>query len=180
MASWTSLSSTHLVSTATVSRQRRYSCDKRRSMLLSSLSPRRIISRSRSGISSKNASNEKAYVFVVVHKFNLIKNKEKCRRMVLEQVKELSPRTYEDANDLVHFVDSLEGKDDPSFEDLEAACVLSCLSSTPSRSLILPRRIYQILSQTSSSSLVRMPPLRKRRSLTPRGISTLCGPFWSG
>ena len=34
---------------------------------------------------------------------------------------ELSPRTYEDANDLVHFVDSLEGKDDPSFEDVEAA-----------------------------------------------------------
>ena len=41
--------------------------------------------------------------------------------MVLEQIKELSPRTYEDANDLVHFVDSLVGKDDPSFENLEAA-----------------------------------------------------------
>ncbi|KAI0292651.1 hypothetical protein B0F90DRAFT_1645124 [Multifurca ochricompacta] len=67
----------------------------------------------------KNASNEKAYVFVVVNKFDQIKNKEKCRRMVLEQIKELSPRTYEDANDLVHFVDSLAGKDDPSFEDLE-------------------------------------------------------------
>ena len=69
----------------------------------------------------KNASNEKAYVFIVVNKFDQIKNKEKCRRMVLEQVKELSPRTYEDASDLVHFLDSLVGKDDPSFEELEAS-----------------------------------------------------------
>jgi len=41
--------------------------------------------------------------------------------MVLEQIRELIPRTYEDANDLVHFMDSLVGKDDPSFEDLKAA-----------------------------------------------------------
>ena len=69
----------------------------------------------------KNASNEKAYLFIVVNKFDQIKNKEKCRRMVLEQIKELSPRTYEDAGDLVHFVDSLIGKDDPSFEELQAS-----------------------------------------------------------
>jgi mitofusin len=88
----------------------------------------------------KNASNEKAYVFVVVNKFNQIKNKEKCRRMVLEQVKELSPRTYEDANDLVHFVDSLEGKDDPSFEDLEAAL----------RSFVLVKRAKSKLNPAST------------------------------
>jgi len=69
----------------------------------------------------RNASNEKAYVFVAVNKFDQIKNKETCRRMVLEQIRELIPRTYEDANDLVHFMDSLVGKDDPSFEDLKAA-----------------------------------------------------------
>lgn len=69
----------------------------------------------------RNASNEKAYLFIVVNKFDQIKDKEKCRRMVLEQIRQLSPRTYEDENDLVHFVDSLEGKDDPPFEDLEAA-----------------------------------------------------------
>ncbi|KAI9507785.1 hypothetical protein F5148DRAFT_980885 [Russula earlei] len=67
------------------------------------------------------ASNEKAYLFIVVNKFDQIKNKEKCRRMVLEQIRELSPRTYEDANDLVHFVDSLAGNDDRSFEDLEGS-----------------------------------------------------------
>ena len=69
----------------------------------------------------RNASNEKAYVFVVVNKFNQIKNKEKCRDGVLKQISELSPRTYDNANELVHFVDSLMREDDPSFEDLEAS-----------------------------------------------------------
>ena len=69
----------------------------------------------------RNASNEKAYLFIVVNKFDQIKNKEKCRSMVLDQIREFSPRTYDDAKDLVHFVDSLVGKDDPLFEDLEAS-----------------------------------------------------------
>ncbi|KAH9480260.1 Transmembrane GTPase fzo1 [Psilocybe cubensis] len=70
-----------------------------------------------------NASNEKAYLFIVVNKYDQIKNKEKCRRMVLEQIKQLSPRTYEDADDLVHFVDSASALQpfaaNPSFDDLE-------------------------------------------------------------
>ncbi|PWN51104.1 hypothetical protein IE53DRAFT_386546 [Violaceomyces palustris] len=53
-----------------------------------------------------NASNDKAYVFIVVNKYDSIKNKEKCRKLVLDQIRQLSPRTYEDAEDLVHFVDS--------------------------------------------------------------------------
>jgi mitofusin len=69
----------------------------------------------------RSASNEKAYLFIVVNKFDQIKNKEKCRRVVLDQIREVSPRTYDVADDLVHFVDSLMGKDDPSFEDLEAS-----------------------------------------------------------
>ena len=88
----------------------------------------------------KTASNEKAYLFIVVNKFDQIKNKEKCRRMVLEQIKELSPRTYEDANDLVHFVDSLIGKDDPSFENLEAAL----------RSFVLVKRAKSKLNPAST------------------------------
>ncbi|CAG8594973.1 13148_t:CDS:2 [Ambispora gerdemannii] len=53
-----------------------------------------------------NASNEKAYLFIVVNKFDEIKNKEKCRRMILEQIKQISPRTFEYHDDLVHFVSS--------------------------------------------------------------------------
>lgn len=72
-----------------------------------------------------NASNEKAYLFIVVNKFEHIRDKAKCRRLVLEQIKQLSPRTFEDAADLVHFVDSSaalqqEGST-PTFETLESA-----------------------------------------------------------
>ena len=72
-----------------------------------------------------NASNEKAYLFIVVNKFEQIKNKEKCKKLVLEQIKQLSPRTYEDAEDLVHFVDSAAALQpytaNPAFDDLESS-----------------------------------------------------------
>lgn len=71
------------------------------------------------------ASKEKAYLFIVVNKYDQIKNKDKCRRLVLEQIKQLSPRTYEDAEDLVHFVDSAAALQpyaaNPAFDDLESA-----------------------------------------------------------
>ncbi|KAG6377190.1 hypothetical protein JVT61DRAFT_1242 [Boletus reticuloceps] len=72
-----------------------------------------------------NASNEKAYLFIVVNKFEQIKNREKCKRLVLEQIKEFSPRTHEDAQDLVHFVDSAAAlrpyTANPAFDDLESS-----------------------------------------------------------
>ncbi|ORY26265.1 hypothetical protein BCR39DRAFT_262274 [Naematelia encephala] len=52
------------------------------------------------------AGHEKAHLFIVVNRFDQIKDKERCRRLVLEQIRQLSPKTYEDAADLVHFVDS--------------------------------------------------------------------------
>ncbi|KAK7030625.1 transmembrane GTPase [Favolaschia claudopus] len=74
------------------------------------------------------ASNEKAYLFIVVNKYDQIRNKDKCRRVVLEQIKGLSPRTYEDASDLVHFVDSASASNDDAenngFEEMEAALAL--------------------------------------------------------
>lgn len=73
----------------------------------------------------ESASREKAYVFIVVNKFEGIKNKDKCKRVVLDQIKQLSPRTYDDAVDLVHFVDSASvlGVDPSSaaFESLESS-----------------------------------------------------------
>ena len=71
------------------------------------------------------ASKEKAYLFIVVNRFDQIKDKARCKRLVLEQIKELSPRTYEDAEELVHFVDSDSANHstavDGSFEKLESA-----------------------------------------------------------
>ncbi|KAK8843427.1 hypothetical protein IAR55_007084 [Kwoniella newhampshirensis] len=52
------------------------------------------------------AGHEKAHLFIVVNRFDQIRDKARCRRLVLEQIKQLSPSTYEDAADLVHFVDS--------------------------------------------------------------------------
>lgn len=70
------------------------------------------------------ASNEKAYIFIVVNRFDQIKDKARCKRLVLEQIRQLSPRTFEDAEDLVHFVDSNSALHsssvNESFEKLES------------------------------------------------------------
>ncbi|KAF9562659.1 transmembrane GTPase fzo1 [Agrocybe pediades] len=91
-----------------------------------------------------NASNEKAYIFIVVNKYDQIKNKEKCRRLVLEQIKQLSPRTYEDAENLVHFVDSasalLPFAANPAFDDLEQSL----------RSFVLVKRAKSKLQPVST------------------------------
>ncbi|CAK9786826.1 hypothetical protein CC85DRAFT_288239 [Cutaneotrichosporon oleaginosum] len=52
------------------------------------------------------ASHEKAHLFIVVNRFDQIKDKERCRRAVMAQIKQLSLETYAEAKDLVHFVDS--------------------------------------------------------------------------
>ncbi|GAB5589791.1 mitofusin [Umbelopsis nana] len=51
-----------------------------------------------------NAANEKAHIFIVVNRFDSIRDKERCKRLILEQIRQLSPATYADAEDLVHFV----------------------------------------------------------------------------
>jgi mitofusin len=53
-----------------------------------------------------NAAREKAYIFIVVNGFDNIKDKDRCQRMVLEQIANLSPRTFKESSELVHFVSS--------------------------------------------------------------------------
>ena len=53
-----------------------------------------------------NAAQEKAYIFIVVNGFDNIRDKERCQRMILEQVHGLSPRTFKESSELVHFVSS--------------------------------------------------------------------------
>lgn len=53
-----------------------------------------------------NAAHEKAYIFIVVNGFDNIKDKQRCQRMILEQVATLSPRTFKESSELVHFVSS--------------------------------------------------------------------------
>ena len=53
-----------------------------------------------------NAAHEKAYIFIVVNGYDNIRDKERCQRMILEQVATLSPRTFKESSELVHFVSS--------------------------------------------------------------------------
>lgn len=52
------------------------------------------------------AAHEKAYMFMVVNGFDNIRDKERCQRLILEQIQKLSPYTFKDAAELVHFVSS--------------------------------------------------------------------------
>ncbi|KAK9471495.1 P-loop containing nucleoside triphosphate hydrolase protein [Dipodascopsis tothii] len=51
-----------------------------------------------------NAAHEKTFIFIVVNRFDNIKDKKRCARLILDQVSSLSPKTFEHANELVHFV----------------------------------------------------------------------------
>ena len=53
-----------------------------------------------------NAAQEKAYIFIVVNGFDNIRDKKKCEQRVLEQVATLSPQTFKESSELVHFVSS--------------------------------------------------------------------------
>merc|ERR1711939_647899 len=52
------------------------------------------------------AAHEKAYIFMVVNGFDNIRDKERCQKMILEQLAKLSPQTFKEAQELVHFVSS--------------------------------------------------------------------------
>ncbi|KAL8290557.1 hypothetical protein RQP46_002815 [Phenoliferia psychrophenolica] len=65
-----------------------------------------------------NASREKAYVFIVVNKWAAIKDKKRCMRVVGDQIKQLSPATWDARAELVHFVDAAEAVDSPEFDAL--------------------------------------------------------------
>ncbi|KAF8538114.1 hypothetical protein BDD12DRAFT_806357 [Trichophaea hybrida] len=96
-----------------------------------------------------NAANEKAYIFIVVNRFDNIRNKgkEKCQKAIFDQVALMSPQTFKDASELVHFVSSnavIEGKDASKvkdFEDLERD-LRSFVLDKRARSKLAPAKTY--------------------------------------
>lgn len=50
------------------------------------------------------AAHEKSLIYIVVNRFDAIRDKKRCKRRILDQVAELSPETHKDARDFVHFV----------------------------------------------------------------------------
>lgn len=53
-----------------------------------------------------NAAQEKAYMFMVVNGFDNIRDKKRCQEMILKQIAHLSPATFKESSELVHFVSS--------------------------------------------------------------------------
>ena len=105
-------------------------------------------------------------MFIVVNRFDHIKDKEKCKRRILDQIKSLSPDTYKNAKEFVHFVSSSEvlnengGGDDgdpddddnnnndnndhPDFDQLEASLRKFLWKRDPFPNYCLLRIIYLI------------------------------------
>lgn len=122
------------------------------------------------------AAAEKRYVFIVVNRFDNIKDKNKCMARILDQVKNLSPYTHKDAKDFVHFVSSSDvlgslpddggdggddgpgdnggpDFDDPNFDHLENS-LRKFLLDKRSISKLLPAKSYllNILSDLKTLS----------------------------
>ncbi|KAJ3153904.1 mitofusin [Geranomyces variabilis] len=98
------------------------------------------------------AGKEKAYIFIVVNRFDQIRRKDRCRRDILEQIRQISPATYDNADTLVHFVSAkqslnhvegadMEGTMVPEFHKLEGA-LRSFILEKRSRSKLAPAQIY--------------------------------------
>jgi mitofusin len=87
-----------------------------------------------------NASLEKTHIFIVVNRFDQIRDKERCKRLILEQIKQLSPATYAQAEDLVHFVSSHQ-VDTPDFIKLEQR-LKSFVLHHRIQSKLLPAKTY--------------------------------------
>ncbi|SCU84805.1 LADA_0D03906g1_1 [Lachancea dasiensis] len=60
------------------------------------------------------ASREKKLMFFVVNKFDQIRNKDRCKKLILDQIKKMSPETHKQSNEFVHFVSS---SSKPSFSN---------------------------------------------------------------
>lgn len=57
------------------------------------------------------ASREKKLMFFVIKKFDKIRDKERCKKLISEQIKDLSPESYKRASEFVHFIS------EPNFPD---------------------------------------------------------------
>lgn len=88
-----------------------------------------------------NAAREKAYVFVVVNKFDGIKDKARCVKRVGEQLKQLSPATWDARAELVHFVEAAHPADQPAWTELERSLREFVLQKR-SISKLLPAKTY--------------------------------------
>lgn len=96
-----------------------------------------------------NAGKEKGYIFIVINRFDQIEDKERCKRDILTQIKKISPNTYADADNLVHFVSAKEclkehQKGNPGTEDFNKLekCLRSFVLEKRCKSKLNPAKLY--------------------------------------
>ncbi|ODV59500.1 mitofusin ASCRUDRAFT_24611, partial [Ascoidea rubescens DSM 1968] len=126
------------------------------------------------------AARDKNFIFIVVNKFDNIRDKNKCITKILDQVQRLSPDTHKDARDFVHFVSSsqildhqsstghfnnypnhgndannIDINDDPNFDHLDSSLRKFILEKR-ALSKLAPAKNYllKILSDVESLSLL--------------------------
>ncbi|KAI8636292.1 hypothetical protein BD408DRAFT_407278 [Parasitella parasitica] len=66
-----------------------------------------------------NAAQEKKRIFIVVNRFDSIRDKERCKRLILQQIELMSPATFAQADELVHFISAAQHVDSAAFARLE-------------------------------------------------------------
>lgn len=102
------------------------------------------------------ASREKKLMFFVVKKFDKIKDKKRCKELILKQIKDLSPESYKSSSEFVHFISNDAGDDDepnndsdpyaddgpdPDFDNLENS-LRNFVLKRRSLSKLLPAKTY--------------------------------------
>lgn len=117
----------------------------------------------------ERAGKEKDYIFLVVNRFDDIKNQDKCRRIILQQISEVLPLTFGEAEELIHFVSAgaylgrlKRGADfeDQAFGRLEASLRAFILEKR-TRSKLLPaytfiQRLLQDLDLILADNCARL------------------------
>ncbi|ODQ66021.1 hypothetical protein NADFUDRAFT_46567 [Nadsonia fulvescens var. elongata DSM 6958] len=53
-----------------------------------------------------SAANEKSFIFIVVNKFDVVRDKTRCVKRIMDQIADISPATHKGSRDFVHFVSS--------------------------------------------------------------------------
>ncbi|KAK4513571.1 uncharacterized protein ATC70_005575 [Mucor velutinosus] len=88
-----------------------------------------------------NAAQEKKHIFIVVNRFDNIRDKERCKRLILQQIELVSPSTFAQAKELVHFVSAAHHTNDPDFANLEQS-LRSFVLFNRSVSKLVPAKHY--------------------------------------
>ncbi|QLL30857.1 hypothetical protein HG536_0A06720 [Torulaspora globosa] len=118
------------------------------------------------------ASREKKFMFFVVKKFDRIRDKQRCKDLVLKQIRELSPETHKSSSQFIHFLSNNSGADpfgdppsdsddeyegNPDFDHLENS-LRNFVLKKRSTSKLLPAKTYlcKLLSDVGEISRFNM------------------------